>query len=78
MAAGVDPNIIKFNFVPARQNSDWKDWIGSPFHRQHTHDVRAIQMVKNGVVSGGNNVGCIHVWIHLHMFLPFYKEKQIL
>ena len=53
VTAGVDPNVIQFSFVPARQNSDWKDWIGSPLHRQHSHDVRAIQMVKNGVVSGG-------------------------
>ena len=53
VSAGVDPQVIEFNFIPARQNSDWKDWIGSPLHRQHTHDVRAIQMVKDGVVSGG-------------------------
>ena len=61
VTAGVDPNIIQFNFVPARQNSDWKDWIGSPLHRQHTHDVRAVQMVKNGVVSGGT----VHLLLYL-------------
>ena len=76
MAAGVDPNIIQFNFVPARQNSDWKDWIGSPFHRQHTHDVRAIQMVKNGVVSGGNNVGYIHVYTFAYISAILQRETN--
>lgn len=74
VTAGVDPNVIQFNFVPARQNSDWKDWIGSPLHRQHTHDVRAVQMVKNGIVSGGVDTSLVFANFKSHRTERIFKK----
>lgn len=54
VCSGIDSAIVQFNFIAARENSDWKDWVGSFMHNQHTHDVRAIEIIDNTVVTGGN------------------------
>ena len=52
-SSGIDSSIVQFNYIAARENSDWRDWVASFIHNQHTHDVRAIQIIDNTVVTGG-------------------------
>lgn len=53
VSSGIDSSIVQFNYIAARENSDWRDWVGSFVHNHHTHDVRAVQIIDNAVITGG-------------------------
>ena len=52
-AAGIDPTLVQFEYISASPDSDWKMWIKSTVRTQHTHDVRALALTADMVVSGG-------------------------
>ncbi|XP_076814347.1 U3 small nucleolar RNA-associated protein 4 homolog [Clavelina lepadiformis] len=49
-AAGVDPRVIAFNLV---QEDDVPTWVKGRYMQKHTHDVRALAIIENRIVSGG-------------------------
>ena len=53
VASGVDSTLMRFSYMPARENHDWKDWVSSFVHHQHSHDVRAAQIIGDTVITGG-------------------------
>ncbi|XP_013420051.1 U3 small nucleolar RNA-associated protein 4 homolog [Lingula anatina] len=52
-ASGVDPALAQFEYTAAQANSDWKMWVRSSVRNQHTHDVRAVTIAGDSVISGG-------------------------
>ena len=52
-AAGIDPVLVQFELSPVSSASDWLVWQRSAVRAHHTHDVRAVMMMGNLVVSGG-------------------------
>ena len=68
VSSGIDSSVVQFNYIAPRENSDWRDWVGTLVHNQHTHDVRAIQIINKCVVTGGRSyvyilasTGCL-IW----------------
>ncbi|KAH3774230.1 hypothetical protein DPMN_175605, partial [Dreissena polymorpha] len=59
VSSGVDSSVVQFNYIAARENSDWRDWVGTFLHNHHTHDVRAVQIVGNTIVTGGVDTNLI-------------------
>lgn len=59
VSSGIDSSVVRFNYIAARENSDWRDWVGTLVHNQHTHDVRAIQMINKSIVTGGVDTNLI-------------------
>lgn len=59
VSSGIDSSVVQFNYIAARENSDWRDWVGTLVHNQHTHDVRAIQIINKYVVTGGVDTNLI-------------------
>ncbi|KAL4234748.1 U3 small nucleolar RNA-associated protein 4 [Mactra antiquata] len=64
VSSGVDSSVVKFSYIAPRENSDWKDWVATFVHNQHTHDVRAIQMIDKTVVTGGVDTNLIQFDLH--------------
>ena len=56
-SSGVDPTVAQFQYI-AKENSDWKQWVRSTLRNQHTHDVRALAITDQHIVSGGK-----HMWL---------------
>ncbi|KAK3576371.1 hypothetical protein CHS0354_018919 [Potamilus streckersoni] len=57
--SGIDPSLVQFDFTTTKAESDWKMWVKSVVHSQHTHDVRALTTADNFVVSGGVDTNLI-------------------
>lgn len=53
VSSGIDSSVVQFNYIAARENSDWRDWVGTLVHNQHTHDVRAVEIINKSIVTGG-------------------------
>nr|CAB3231310.1 cirhin-like [Phallusia mammillata] len=49
-ASGVDPRVIQFSLVP---DEDRMSWVKGNMKLKHTHDVRALAVVRDKLVSGG-------------------------
>ena len=52
-AAGIDPVLIQFELSPVTASNDWMVWQRGTVRAHHTHDVRAVVMMGNLVISGG-------------------------
>lgn len=52
-SSGVDPTLTQFEYTPVHTDSDWKQWVRSSVRKQHTHDVRAVTLAGDSVVTGG-------------------------
>lgn len=53
-SSGIDPLLTQFEYIAANPSSDWKMWVKSTVRSQHTHDVRAVALVKGGdIMTGG-------------------------
>ncbi|KAK2164344.1 hypothetical protein LSH36_65g04031 [Paralvinella palmiformis] len=52
-SSGVDPNLVQFEYIASNPSSDWKMWVRSTVRTQHTHDVRALVLSENKLISGG-------------------------
>lgn len=59
VSSGIDSSVVQFNYVTSHENSDWKDWIGTFVHNQHTHDVRAVEIIDKTIVTGGVDTNLI-------------------
>ncbi|XP_064599137.1 U3 small nucleolar RNA-associated protein 4 homolog isoform X2 [Liolophura sinensis] len=53
LSSGVEPTLARFEYVSTNPNSDWKTWIRSTVHCQHTHDVRSLAYAGHFIISGG-------------------------
>lgn len=63
-AAGIDPTLVQFELAPVSAGSDWLVWQRSGVRAHHTHDVRAVDMMNDYVITGGKfccNVQSIQV-----------------
>ncbi|XP_052819109.1 U3 small nucleolar RNA-associated protein 4 homolog [Mya arenaria] len=77
VSSGVDSKVVQFSYVAERENSDWRDWVPTFLHNQHTHDVRAIQVIDNQVVTGGVDTNLILYSIKRHITQkPKMKERN--
>lgn len=59
VSSGIDSSVVQFNYIAPRENSDWRDWVGTFVHNQHTHDVRAVQIVDKTIITGGVDTNLI-------------------
>ena len=63
-AAGIDPTLVQFELAPVSAGSDWLVWQRSGVRDHDTHDVRAVNMMNDYVITGGRfccNVQSIQV-----------------
>lgn len=65
--SGVDPTIVQYEYTPATLDSDWKLWVKADVHHFHTHDVRALVVARDKLVSGG---------VDTNLVVALAKEKK--
>lgn len=58
-SAGIDPAVVRFQLAPLREDSDWTAWVRSTVVVQHTHDVRALALCGQYLISGGIDTNLI-------------------
>lgn len=59
LSSGVDSTVVQFEFISTQKDSDWRMWVKSLSHFRHTHDVRALALVNDHIVSGGLDTNLI-------------------
>lgn len=74
-SSGVDPTMTQFEYTASQPNSDWKMWVRSSIRAQHTHDVRALAVIGDSVVSGG--VDCQLIFNHLESIKGIKTWRRI-
>ncbi|ELT88845.1 hypothetical protein CAPTEDRAFT_220555 [Capitella teleta] len=52
-SAGIDPAIAHFDLIAPHHKSNARMWVMTSKRVEHTHDVRALQIVNQELVSGG-------------------------
>jgi len=69
-AAGIDPVLIQFELTPVNASSDWLVWQRASVRAHHTHDVRAVVMMNNFVITGGMNISWLIIAVGMRLTVP--------
>ncbi len=51
--SGIDPTIVELNFATVNEDDQYRSWVKSNLYYNHSHDVRAIIVATNQLISCG-------------------------